>query len=74
MDVLKKMIIIQTKIFKQAYSSVKDQPTFKDRDMGRQKTIVFNLDKWPDSEDEIKAKWSKKKEKRKKKRKKEHNR
>ncbi|MFW6129638.1 MAG: hypothetical protein ACOC56_00550 [Atribacterota bacterium] len=67
------MIIIQTKIFKQAYSSVHDQPTFKDRDMGRQKAIVFDLDKWPDSEDEIKAKWSKNKEKNKKKHKKERN-
>lgn len=63
-------MIIQTKTFKKSYYSVQDQPTFKDRDMNRQKTVMFDLDKWPDTEDEIKAKWSKGKKKRKKKNKK----
>lgn len=58
-------MIIQTKTYKQSYYSVQDQPTFKDRDIDKQKKVIFDLDKWPDSEDEIKAKWSKDKKRKK---------
>ena len=48
---------IQTKAIKKAYYSVDDQPNFKNRDSGKQKKVLFDLDGLPDSAEEIEEQW-----------------